>query len=76
MEIKMPKLDVAMTEGIFLGWLVPDGTTVSEGEELYTVGTNKVEADIPARCGGVLRHGDVEQDVAYAVGTTLGSLEA
>lgn len=31
MEIKMPKLDVTMTEGTFMGWLVPDGANVSAG---------------------------------------------
>lgn len=75
MEIKMPKLDVTMTEGTFLGWLVPDGETVAEGEDLYTVGTDKVSADIPAPSAGVLRHGPVEADETYAVGTTLGTLE-
>lgn len=71
----MPKLDVAMVEGTFIGWLVPDGTSVSEGEDLYTVGTDKVETDIPAPCAGTLRHGNVEEDAAYPVGTTLGSIE-
>ncbi len=75
MEIKMPKLDVTMTEGTFLGWLVPDGTTVDEGEDLYTVGTDKVSTDIPSPSAGVLRHGPVVQDENYPVGTTLGVLE-
>ncbi len=75
MEIKMPKLDVTMTEGTFLGWLVPDGTTVDEGEDLYTVGTDKVSTDIPSPSAGVLRHGPVVQDENYPGGTTLGVLE-
>ncbi|MEZ0362360.1 lipoyl domain-containing protein [Mycobacterium sp. pUA109] len=75
MEIKMPKLDVTMTEGTFLGWLVPDGEKVSEGEDLYTVGTDKVETDIPAPCDGVLRHGAVQVDETYPVGAPLGALE-
>lgn len=75
MEIKMPKLDVTMTEGTFMGWLAPDSTSVVEGEDLYTVGTDKVETDIPAPCAGVLRHGDVEAEETYPVGTTLGSIE-
>ncbi|MGV0813334.1 lipoyl domain-containing protein [Mycolicibacterium boenickei] len=75
MEIKMPKLDVTMTEGTFLGWLVPDGTVVEEGEDLYTVGTDKVSADIPAPSAGVLRYGAAEEDETYAVGTLLGTLE-
>lgn len=75
MEIKMPKLDVTMTEDTFMGWLVPDGTLVAEGEDLYTVGTDKVETDIPSSCAGVLRYGDVEEEATYPVGTTLGSVE-
>ncbi|MBF6237582.1 lipoyl domain-containing protein [Nocardia otitidiscaviarum] len=75
MEIRMPKLDVSMTDGTFLGWLVPDGTAVIEGEPLYTVGTDKVETEIPAPVGGVLRYGAVEVDADYPVGTPLGVLE-
>ncbi|WP_246023924.1 biotin/lipoyl-containing protein [Nocardia yunnanensis] len=71
----MPKLDVSMTEGTFLGWLVPDGSTVAEGEPLYTVGTDKVETEIPAPVAGVLRYGDAETDTDYPVGATLGKLE-
>ncbi|EKF24803.1 biotin-requiring enzyme family protein [Mycolicibacterium hassiacum DSM 44199] len=74
MEIKMPKLDVTMTEGTFLGWLVPNGATVEEGEDLYTVGTDKVSADIPSPAAGVLEYGPVEEDETYPVGTVLGIL--
>lgn len=75
MEIRMPKLDVTMTQGTFMGWLVGDGQPVIEGEDLYTVGTDKVETDVPAPCAGVLRHGDVQIDQAYPVGTPLGVVE-
>ncbi|GAA2569619.1 biotin/lipoyl-containing protein [Mycolicibacterium diernhoferi] len=76
MEIKMPKLDVTMTEGTFIGWLVPDGSAVVEGDDLYTVSTDKVEVDVPAPADGVVRHGDVEADETYPVGTPLGRLES
>ncbi len=75
MEIKMPKLDVTMTEGTFLGWLVPDGTAVDEGEDLYSVGTDKVSTDVPAPIAGTLRYGPVAEDETYPVGTTLGTLD-
>lgn len=75
MEIKMPKLDVAMTEGTFLGWLAADGAGVAEGDGLYTVGTDKVETEIPAPSAGVLRYGDATVDENYPVGTVLGVLE-
>lgn len=75
MEIKMPKLDVSMTDGTFLGWLVPDGAQVAEDEPLYTVGTDKVETEIPSPAAGVLRYGNVEAEWEYPVGTVLGKLE-
>ncbi|MGV0741341.1 lipoyl domain-containing protein [Mycolicibacterium sp. XJ870] len=75
MEIKMPKLDVTMTAGTFMGWLVADGAVVTEGEDLYTVGTDKVETDIPAPCAGTLRYGEITVEETYQVGTTLGTLE-
>ncbi|MFI6865525.1 biotin/lipoyl-containing protein [Nocardia sp. NPDC050406] len=75
MEIKMPKLDVSMTEGTFMGWLVPDGSTVAAGEPIYSVGTDKVETEIPAPADGVLRYGDAAADTDYPVGTTLGLLD-
>ena len=71
----MPKLDVTMTEGSFLGWLVPDGAAVTEGEDLYSVGTDKVSVDVPAPCAGVLRYGAVVEEDTYPVGTVLGTLE-
>ncbi|MEU8900303.1 biotin/lipoyl-containing protein [Nocardia sp. NPDC048505] len=75
MELKMPKLDVSMTEGTFLGWLVPDGSAVTAGEPLYSVATDKVETEIPAPADGVLRYGAAEHDTDYPVGATLGLLE-
>ncbi|MCV7194483.1 biotin-requiring enzyme family protein [Mycolicibacterium brumae] len=74
MDIRMPKLNVTMTEGTFSGWLAPDGAQVDEGEDLYTVGTDKVETDIPSPCAGVLRHGDVADGETYPVGTVLGTV--
>lgn len=76
MELRMPKLDVTMTEGTFAGWLVVDGAEVQEGELLYTVATDKVETDIPAPCGGTVHHGDVEQEQVYPVGALLGRIES
>lgn len=72
----MPKLDVSMTAGTFMGWLVPDGSAVAAGEPLYSVGTDKVETEIPAPRDGVLRYGAAEADIDYPVGTTLGVLES
>lgn len=74
MELRIPKLDVTMIEGTFLGWLVEDGATVEEGEDVYTVGTDKVEVDIPAPAGGVLHYGDADIDEVYAVGTVVGTV--
>ena len=47
-ELSMPKLGMAMTEGVFVQWLADDGEQISEGQPIYVVGTDKVDSEIPA----------------------------
>jgi pyruvate/2-oxoglutarate dehydrogenase complex dihydrolipoamide acyltransferase (E2) component len=72
--ISIPKLGVSMTEGTLVEWLVADGDTVSPGDVLYRIETDKVENDIEAPVGGVVRTSGVEGET-YEVGTLIGSIE-
>lgn len=72
-EIKIPQLGVTMTEGEITSWYVENGATVTEGELLYTVATDKTETDIESPASGTLEIiGEVE--TAYPVGTVVGRL--
>lgn len=72
-EIKIPQLGVTMAEGEITSWYVENGATVTEGELLYTVATDKTETDIESPAAGTLEIiGEVE--TAYPVGTVIGRL--
>lgn len=73
--LKMPKLSMAATEATFIEWLVEDGATVTEGDPIYSVSTDKVDSEVESPASGVLRRGDAEEEVDYPVGTQLGSIE-
>lgn len=74
-SVQVPKLTMAATDAVFLGWLVDDGATVEAQQPIYTVATDKVEVEVEAPASGVLRHGEVEEDEEYDVGHELGVIE-
>jgi pyruvate/2-oxoglutarate dehydrogenase complex dihydrolipoamide acyltransferase (E2) component len=55
MEVRIPKLGVAMEEGTIVSWLAVDGAVVQEGIPLYVLETDKVENEVPCPASGVLR---------------------
>jgi pyruvate dehydrogenase E2 component (dihydrolipoamide acetyltransferase) len=71
--ISIPKLGVAMTEGILQKWLVADGQPVSQGDVIYVLETDKVESEIEAPTNGRLRHIG-EEGATYGVGEAIGEI--
>ena len=74
MEIRIPKLGVAMTEGTVAQWLVEDGAAVAAGEPLYILETDKVENEIDSPTAGVVRIVATPGEV-YDVGTLIATIE-
>lgn len=77
-EIKVPRLGWNMEQGVFLGWLRPDGAAIKPGEALYTLEGDKAVQEVEATDAGTLcvapngpRAGDTVE-----VGTLLGHLLA
>jgi 2-oxoglutarate dehydrogenase E2 component (dihydrolipoamide succinyltransferase) len=70
MEVRMPKPGDAITEAIVQEILVPEGATVTEGQPLYLLETDKVEMEVPAPASGVVTW-HVEVGGTYDVGTLL-----
>ena len=68
--INIPKLGVSMSEGTLVEWLVQDGESVTEGQVLYRIETDKVENDV---VGLALDPGDVDE--TYDVGDPIGEIE-
>ena len=73
-EITMPRLSDSMEEGVILEWLVADGTTVNEGDEIVEIETDKTNVAFEAETSGILRHGAAPGD-AVGVGARIGSIE-
>ena len=75
MEIRIPKLGVAMTEGTVVQWLVDDGAAVAVGEPLYVLETDKVENEIESPTTGVVRIVGTPGEV-YDVGTLIATIDS
>ena len=75
MEIRIPKLGVAMTEGTVVQWLVDDGAAVTAGDSLYILETDKVENEIESPVAGVIRILGTPGEV-YDVGTLIATIDS
>jgi pyruvate dehydrogenase E2 component (dihydrolipoamide acetyltransferase) len=54
-DILMPRLTDQMEEGTIVAWLVDDGATVAEGQEVVEIETDKATMAHPAEAAGVLQ---------------------
>ena len=73
MLLRLPKIGMEMTEAILARWLADEGDTVSKGQPLYEMETDKVTTEIEAPAGGRLRR-IAEEGVVYAVGDPVAEL--
>jgi len=75
-QITMPEMGESVTEGIVLEWHVAEGDTVSEGDTIVEVSTDKVDAEVPAPMDGVITKLIAQVDDEVAVGAPLAEMEA
>ena len=69
--IFMPKLGLTMTEGTLTEWLVATGETVSQGQPVASIETDKIETEIEAEAEGILHQSAVSGEV-FECGIVLG----
>ena len=70
-EFLMPKLGLTMEEGTITEWFADDGTTISAGDPLLRIETDKTETDVEAAATGRLhRVGQVGD--TFACGELIG----
>lgn len=55
-EVYLVKVGMNMTEGVVEEWYIPDGGSVSEGELIYRLETEKVNLDVDAEATGIVKH--------------------
>jgi pyruvate/2-oxoglutarate dehydrogenase complex dihydrolipoamide acyltransferase (E2) component len=73
-ELRIPTLGMTMTEATLQEWLVPDGATVTAGQPIYAVETDKSTTEVEAQESGVLTQLGVAEET-YEVGTLIGTIE-
>jgi Pyruvate/2-oxoglutarate dehydrogenase complex, dihydrolipoamide acyltransferase (E2) component, and related enzymes len=70
-EVIMPKLGMAMSEGVLVKWLKAEGEPVQEGEAIAEIETDKALVEIDAPATGILRGIRVQPGETVPVGTVL-----
>ena len=71
--LTIPRLEMAMTEGVLAEWLVADGAHVKEGDPIYSLETGKAVQEIQAPVSGRLMH-KAPAGETYPVGTDIGEI--
>ena len=54
LEFRFPDIGEGIAEGVILKWFVHEGQEVKEGDSLFLVETDKVNAEIPAPANGTI----------------------
>lgn len=72
--IVMPKWGLSMSEGKVTGWLKPEGTAITVGDEIVEVETDKIAGVVEAGDAGILRRAIGKPDTIYPVKALIGVL--
>ena len=75
-QLVMPKLQPEMKRGVLCAWLKEEGESVTAGEPLFEIETNKVVNQVEATTSGVLKKQLVEEGDTVAVDTAVAVVEA
>lgn len=72
-KVVLPKLGMAMSEGVLTEWLVKDGDSVQEGDEILTIENDKSVQEIESPATGVIKLLG-EEGETYPVDTVLAEI--
>ncbi len=73
-EIILPKIGFSMPEGVLAEWLAADGSTVTEGQPLFAIESDKSTNEVEAPASGVLKITGAAGNT-YEVGAVIGVIE-
>ena len=74
LEIKIPAVGESVTSGMISAWLKKDGDTVSRGDALFTLETDKVSTEVTADAAGTLRI-KAQAGAEVKIGEVVGLIE-
>src|SRR5438067_4145522 len=75
-DIVMPKMGYDMTEGKLLRWIKHEGDTITKGEAVAEIETDKVNIEVEAFDSGVLQRILVQEGETVPVGERIATLAA
>src|SRR5262245_28627544 len=75
-DVIMPQMGESIAEGTITKWLKKVGDKVQRDEPLFETSTDKVDAEIPAPAGGVLKEIRVEPGATVPINTVVGVIAA
>jgi pyruvate dehydrogenase E2 component (dihydrolipoamide acetyltransferase) len=74
-EVIMPQMGESIVEGTVVSWLKKPGDAVKRDEDIFTISTDKVDADIPSPAEGILQEVLVEVGDTVEVGSVVAYIE-
>ncbi|MEA2282497.1 MAG: glutaconyl-CoA/methylmalonyl-CoA decarboxylase subunit gamma [Solirubrobacteraceae bacterium] len=75
MDVTLPKWGMTMQEGTIASWEVEVGDSVTEGQVIANVSTEKVDADLEAPATGTLTELLVSAGDTVPVGEVIARIE-
>jgi pyruvate dehydrogenase E2 component (dihydrolipoamide acetyltransferase) len=75
MDIVMPRLGESMTEGVLTSWYKKVGDTVTEGEPIGEIGTDKIDTELASPGTGTITELLLEPDDVAGVGAVIARLD-
>jgi pyruvate/2-oxoglutarate dehydrogenase complex dihydrolipoamide acyltransferase (E2) component len=73
-DLIVPRLGVTVKQVTIVEWLADDGASVSAGDPIITVATDKTEVEVEAVASGTLHHG-AQPEEEHPVGAKIGSID-
>ena len=74
-EMLMPKMGESIIEGTILTWLKKEGDSIEADESVLEVATDKVDTEVPATHGGILKKILAKEGDVVAVGNAIAIIE-
>ncbi len=74
-EMLMPKMGESIIEGTILTWLKKEGDVIDQDESVLEVATDKVDTEVPATHGGILKKILAKEGDVVAVGAPIAIIE-
>ncbi|HSF54350.1 MAG TPA: dihydrolipoamide acetyltransferase family protein [Algoriphagus sp.] len=74
-EMLMPKMGESIIEGTILTWLKKEGDSIEQDESVLEVATDKVDTEVPATHGGILKKILAKEGDVVAVGAPIAVIE-